>query len=178
MSNLGSRPREDIGHRPLNHPKCENQCPTRANHLANQLPARSRQPWGPNLSSDKSIQTHGSFEPGELRAGVQEHTHYLSVSMQKEGQWAHPGPPRLPGMTVKVPNPPRSPHGSASSKDFEFVKSLLWLLNLVSSLPCLHAGRAEQIWVPVGSLGDGGRWQGLLVTSWFKALIFKHTAQL
>lgn len=97
-------------------------------HLANQLPACWRQSWGPYLSSDKSIQTHGSFEPGELQASVQEDTHYHSVSMQKERQWAHPGPPHLPGMTVKVPDPPLSPHGSASSKDFEFVKEITALV--------------------------------------------------
>lgn len=48
--------------------------------------------------------------------------------MQKEVQWAHPGPPNLPGLTGKGPSPLLSPHSSASSRDFEFVKEVAVLV--------------------------------------------------
>lgn len=74
------------GLRPLNQSKWVLAHSGHWYHLANQLPVCLRQPWAPYLSSDKSMQTHGSFEPREPQAGVQEHTHY-HVCVQEEGPW-------------------------------------------------------------------------------------------
>lgn len=112
----------------------------------------------PYLGSDKSIWTHGSFEPMELRAGVQEQI-TLPQCVHTERQWAHPGPPNLPGLTVKVPDPPLSPNGPASPRDFKFVNKnhCCGYLVLSALSPVCRLGRSGfqlEVWgLGVGEMG-------------------------
>lgn len=122
MGSLGSRPREDIGVRPLNQLKWFLALSGYWYHLANQFPARLRQvhTW----AQTKAYGRMAALNPGSSELAFRSKPHYHSVSTQRERQWAHPGPPNLPGLTVKVPDPPLSPNGSASSRDFKFVKEI------------------------------------------------------
>lgn len=155
MGGLGSRPREDYGLRPLNQPKWFLAHSGHWYHPANQFPAHLRLPY---LGSDKSIWTHGSFEPMELRAGVQEQI-TLPQCVHTERQWAHPGPPNLPGLTVKVPDPPLSPNDPASPRDFKFVNKnhCCGYLVLSALSPVCRLGRSGfqlEVWgLGVGEMG-------------------------
>lgn len=152
-----SRPREDIGLRPLNQPKWFLVHSGHWYHPANQVPARLRQfhTW----AQTRAYGHTAALNPWSSLLAFRSKPHYHSVSTHRERQWAHPGPPNLPGLTVKVPDPSLSPNGPASPRDFKFVNKnhCCGYLVLSALSPVCRLGRSGfqlEVWgLGVGEMG-------------------------
>lgn len=157
MGGLGSRPREDIGLRPLNQPKWFLAHSGHWYHPANQVPAHLRQfhTW----TQTRAYGHRAALNPWSSVLAFRSKPHYHSVSTQRERQWAHPGPPNLPWLSVKVPDPPLSPNGPASPRDFKFVNKnhCCGYLILSALSPVCRLGRSGfqlEVWgLGVGEMG-------------------------